>query len=211
MASVAGINHATLRKAGEVMNSSDMVYCIGLPRSGGQSLQTALSIALQGSVIHSPGNNLQAWEDIRAGKHVAAVEVFAPLPWLLEEHPGCMVIFNSRDIDSWHKSCESVYGKSAGWNHPIWKYRIDQFCDYYQEYVNSFEAACGECSCRELSRILRHDFTKDPSWDLLCKFLDVPIPDQPYPNRDPVKRGAPGEQWTSNPMSASHSLDEWRV
>lgn len=165
-----------------------MIIAIGLPRSGGQTLQQCLAHLLGGQVIHSPGNRLE--EFIEDGKTVAMVEVFAPLLYLQDTFDDLTLIYNSRDHSDWLKSCEKVYERSQhlNWNHPIWRYPLSQFSDYRGDY----EEALDSYPVLPVSYI---NVVDNPSWDDLCDVLGVPIPDAPFPNIDYHSgRDAPHEQ-----------------
>jgi hypothetical protein len=150
------------------------VFGIGLPRCGGQTLQRALAI-LYGSCLHSPGNRLDLIDD-----YPASVEVFIHPETLYDRYGDCKLILNTRDIDLWLESCRRVYAKSETWNHPIWKHPREDFWRYYLEYHQA----------REPFDTLDIDLTLYPSWQPLCDFLGKPIPDEPFPNIDRVRRGA---------------------
>lgn len=141
------------------------VYGIGLPRCGGQSLCKALAILL-GECVHSPGN--------QPFNAPAAVEVFRHPRCILSDDPFAKFILNVRDPGTWLASCERVYHKSQHWNHPIWKYPLRDFQQYRRDYLYE-----------------RRDFNQggiywqvEFGWDPLCELLDLPIPDQPFPNVD---------------------------
>lgn len=174
------------------------VFGVGLPRSGGQTLQNALARVLGGSVFHSPGAD---WEKMGTG-FTAAVEVFAPIDWLLHRHPDAKFIINVRDQESWYQSCERVYEQSRDWNNPLWKYPIYQFRDYYEEYLDS---RMSSLSSYPGPQCLVWDLTQDPHWNALCKFLDVPEPEYPFPNIDAVGRPPEAAE------ELSYGAQDWRM
>jgi len=161
-----------------------MVFGIGLPRCGGQTLQAALAELTGKQIIHSPGKSLPqliGLEDSIGG----AVEVFAPVPYLLENFPDCKLILNIRDKNAWLNSCVSVFRASSGWNHPIWFYPLDHFRHYAGEYLDVRERYI--TSLRPKKRTLVTDITRAAEWDRLAEFLEVPVPDKPFPRVDNVK------------------------
>lgn len=157
------------------------VMCLGLPRSGGQTLQAALQMLYPGEVIwHSPGNK---WADMdSAGPWRGAVEVFAPPRWIRQHYSNVKFIVNYRQKESWLKSCQVVYPKSPHWNHPIWKYPLSQFIDYYDAYYDAIHRQL------EGENYLFTDFTVYPVWQILCTFLGKPVPKYEFPNVDSVRR-----------------------
>jgi hypothetical protein len=166
------------------MRQFNKIFGIGLPRSGGQSLQHALVQLTGRAIIHSPG--VQLYRYMQDDSIAGAVEVFAPLVWLEREYPDSLYVYNERCTDDIVKSCRRAYADSAQWNHPIWKYHIGQFRDYCQSYKLDHQVETHVMMIG--GRVLFHDFVKLPRWDELCAFLDVPVPDEPYPRVDRFKR-----------------------
>jgi len=166
------------------MKPFNKIWSVGLPRSGGQSLQAALAQLLGRPVWHSPGNR---WDHMEAsGDYAGAVEVFAPFSWLNLTYPDSIFIWNERDTTSWLESCRSVYEKSQKqhYNHPIWRYPLSQFVDYYLDAYSRWivfrDAHPGQCF--EIAII------EYPNWVQLCDLLEIPIPiGRRFPRVDRVK------------------------
>lgn len=163
------------------------VIAIGLPRSGGQTLQKALQILLGKEVVHAPG---KALPHLLSSQSVGGmVEAFAPVEYLIHRAPHAKLIYNDRKRDDWWRSCARVYHQSSAWNHPIWKYPFEQFPEYYNEYRDVRERyACAMRAGKKKSQFMWHDFTVSQSWDRLCEFLGVAVPGEPFPNIDIVGR-----------------------
>lgn len=163
-----------------------MIFGIGLPRSAGQTLGAALqTLYPEYKVWHSiTGPNWHVLDDTA----VAAVEVYAPYQWLERHWPGSLFIANYRDPESWLGSCERLYGKSQerNYNHPLWKYPPSSWLDYYNDYHEQIENRVPE------HRLLWWNILEDPTWDSVCDFLDVPVPDAPFPNVDKHGRAPEG-------------------
>lgn len=158
-----------------------------MPRSAGQTLQTALYHLLpnRGAIWHSPGNSERCWRAIRGGD-LGAVEIFAPLEYLNREFPNSLFIWNCRDLDTWWASCKSVYEKSQkqNWNNPLWKYPIDQFPEYYVDATARWIAFRDS----HPDQCIEVDLIKYPNWVQLCDGLELPIPvGRPFPRVDRVK------------------------
>jgi hypothetical protein len=115
-----------------------------------------------------------------------AVEVYAPIKWLAD-YPGGphLFIHNTRDKDSWLRSCTKVYRRSqeSNWNHPIWKYPLEHFSDYYDDWHARIRRGC--VGTRNVELIAK------PSWRQLCRILDVDEPDAPFPNQDMTRDRRP--------------------
>lgn len=155
-----------------------MIFGIGLPRSAGQTLQHCLSI-LGYQTVHSPGNNLTSC--IHTG-HENFVEVFAPVPYLLRLDPNAVFILNFREYDSWINSCHKVYQKSQqlNWNHPIWKYQLDQFGEFREDYEERALHHLHKFSVRYIT----WNIIECPQWDPLCDLLGVEEPEHLFPDVD---------------------------
>lgn len=158
------------------------IFGIGLPRCGGQTLQMALGTVTGKRIWHSVGKHYNQIQP----DHGGAVECFAPVSWLDDNYPDCKFVWNLRDVDSWLASCERVYHKSAGWNHPLWLYPLSQFRDYYEEYCDNLRRWCKSVYLED--RILQWNIMENPSWQPLCDFLGVPVPNERFPNVDRVGR-----------------------
>lgn len=157
------------------------VFGVGLPRSGGQSLQAALSKLFKQQVWHSPGND---WSVIDEKLCLGAVEVFASPTWLEENYPGSLYIYNYRDFDSWMESCSRNYRRSQTrhWNHPIWRYPLSQFKEYYVEYYDRWVDF--GLDLNEPQRCVNIDLIKNPNWKELCAGLQQPPPKYKFPRVD---------------------------
>jgi hypothetical protein len=47
-----------------------------------------------------------------------------------------LFIENVRDVDAWFESCLKVHPRAIErkWNHPLWRYPVEQWRDYFWEY-----------------------------------------------------------------------------
>ena len=149
-----------------------IVYGIGLPRCGGQTLAECLRI-LGMDVVHSPGNQIGLYRG-------SCTEVFRSPDVLRQEQPGCKFIMNVRDIDDWLASCSSVYHRSQNWNHTLWRYPLTDFRQYAEDYMRER---------RGLDNCLYIDITDpvDATWTRLCRFLGLPEPNVAWPMVDRFK------------------------
>lgn len=160
-----------------------MIHCCGLPRSAGQSLSSVLNILYPGlPVIHSVEGN--RWDVVHDGV-LATVETYAPYTWLERHWEDSLYIVNWRESESWYTSCRRVYQKSQdqNWSHPIWKYPLDSFLDYYNEYFDRIKSTFPK------DRLLWWNIIENPSWGPICDFLGLPVPEVAFPNVD--KHGRP--------------------
>ena len=157
-----------------------MIWGVGLPRCAGQTLQEAIHILTGRQVWHSI--EAHRWGDSLSSEDAGAVELYAPTKWLAD-YPGGPHLFinNTRDKESWLASCTKVYQQSQeeNWNHPIWRYPLDQFADYYDDWNERLR--------RSSIPVKTVNIVADPSWERLCKILEVPVPNQPFPNQDKTR------------------------
>ncbi|KAK8062180.1 hypothetical protein PG997_014277 [Apiospora hydei] len=128
-----------------------------------------------------------------------------PCLWFLEEllelHPGVKVVLVTREPEKWHPSLKGVFGHIEGWwlplvvcIHPglrwmpvmvsefarqIWLLMGDsydhhtfgpEFLPAYQDWVKSVVP-------KEQLLVM----SLKEGWDPLCKFLDKPVPEEPFP------------------------------
>lgn len=163
-----------------------MIFGVGLPRSAGQTLQAAISTVTGKPCYHSIGVNYGL---LKPDEHSGAVECFAPVKWLDKKYRGCLFIFNTRNRHEWFKSCARVYEKSADWNHPLWKYPLNQFQAHYDDYYATIERHFTHP--RFSDRVLVWDVVRNPEWCHLCDFLGVDEPSESFPNMDRVGRSVP--------------------
>lgn len=166
------------------MREFNKIFAVGLPRCGGQSLQQALHLLTGKNFHHSLGRNFNFLQHHDGG----AVEVWQPISWLEEQFPGSLYILNTRDVESWLKSCERVYPMSEYWNNPIWSSPLSAFEHYRNDHEYSIREAF-DCSL-DFVRWIEHDFVNKPSWEPLCEFLEMDIKSlaNDYPNTDKVGR-----------------------
>ena len=161
--------------------SKSKIFVVGLPRCGGQTITRALQMLFPNyPVWHSPGN---AWSKMGGG-FLAATEVFAPIPWLERRYPGSIYLYNDRDEESWFRSCQSVYGQSSQWNHPLWKYSLSQFMDYRKDY-NFNQTSFNQSIPPERRKII--NIIDNPNWAELCDALQLDPPNMPFPKIDQFK------------------------
>ena len=169
--------------------SESKIFGVGLPRCAGQTLRSALSLLYpKNRVWHSPGNRWYKLEE--KGNWCSAVEVFASPLWLETNFPGSIYIYNNRELDSWLGSCTRSYqlSQDQNWNHPLWRYPLSQFEDYYHNHLDMWMEE-SQIVCP--GRVFIIDMIKYPNWVQLCDALNLPIPHLlKFPNVD-ITQGRP--------------------
>jgi hypothetical protein len=107
-------------------------------------------------------------------------------------HPGAQYILTTRDVDSWLNSMERFFAKSppetsetllrdfvrvacygtTRFHHQRMKSVYLRHLDYVQEYFRNRPSDLMIIDIREESK----------PWDRLCAFLQLPVPDIPFPH-----------------------------
>jgi hypothetical protein len=163
------------------------VFCIGDVKTGTSTLAKALSILGYRSIqmvqvkkpkegwIHYVKNcNYDAFSDWPMRKAGFYKE-------LNEEFPNSKFILTLRETKSWSKSFEN-YFKASPWeiNKPQdIEQRIKNYERRNKEILEYFKD--------KPSRLLIVELVKGDGWTELCKFLDKPIPDKPFPHKNKGK------------------------
>lgn len=158
------------------------VWIIGFPRCGGASLCEALRI-LGWKAIHNPRH----WDDLQG--HNAAADILITAHWfsLWRAFPFSRLILNTRPFDDWVKSLQRIPGF---WRSPLVFDRFYQMAVYgtndptdkraLRAAWDAHHRAFYECVPGKAGLIFSQPF----SWQPLCDFLGVPVPDRPFPWRN---------------------------
>ena len=139
-----------------------MIYCVGLPRCGGQTLHTVLRALYPGrTVLHSVESD--KWDTVNKDC-VALVECYAPVLWCMKMYQweSHTFIINHRQVDQWFASCKRMLPRAIKrkWNHPLWTYPESQWYDYYEAYIHDTRNAliCLGARYFEIDATKQHDF-----------------------------------------------------
>ena len=180
----------------------------GFGRTGTASLKIALETLLEGHCYHMTevlGNSghVDLWLQASAGEavwdqlfenYVATVDYPGAFYWreLAEHYPDAKVLLSVRDAESWYVSTqETIFSHAleeiqAGtrWGEMIRAtindhldgdiHTRDHLVKAFKDHTEKVSAAFGA------DRLLILD-ARD-GWEPLCRFLDVPVPDHPYPH-----------------------------
>ncbi|MBL4740859.1 MAG: hypothetical protein JKY12_07680 [Sneathiella sp.] len=165
------------------------IFGIGLSRTGTTSLTAALNI-LGFSAIHFPTRTSQI------DAHDAATDTPVALAFreLELRYPDSKFILTVRDKKEWLKSCEQLWTKHSQ-NFESKKFirnlhsrlygGIDFDHDRFSKSYDHHVAAVHQHFKGRPSALLDLDiFTSENPWKTLCPFLDVPIPEQPFPHQN---------------------------
>ncbi len=168
---------------------SPKIFGIGLSKTGTTSLAKALRV-LGYDAIHA-----QTAKDIHNYQAVTDMPVAARFQELDLMYPNSKFIMTIRDKQEWLKSCRRHFGNgndllrykkevaieyafcrgklygSLEFNDEIWlmaySWHLSQVFDHFADRSND---------------ILWMDITHSDGWQMLCSFLDKPIPQQVFPH-----------------------------
>ncbi|MEM6777496.1 MAG: sulfotransferase family protein [Planctomycetota bacterium] len=182
------------------------LFGIGLSRTGTKTLATALN-HLGIRTIWYP-HDAQTFAELAMCKYrlsileqydaVTDTPVVPIFPQLDAEYPGSKFILTVRDVDSWLMSCATLWAKAPVAGPPA----ADADLAYrYKTYINSTVYGCMGFHAERFRYVYqRHvcgvmayfqdrpddllvvNLTEQPSWELLCRFVDRPVPDADFPH-----------------------------
>lgn len=160
------------------------VFFIGAPKTGTTSLHKALQMLGYRAVKLL---NLKGWDRHGRDQYVRDIKkwkynVFSDFPFGYEDlykkidqmYPNSKFILTIRDSESLKRSNINFY-KGTDWrglSEPIEK-GIKEYEERNKQIIEYFKD--------RPSQLLVIDIIKGEGWENLCKFLDKPIPDKPFP------------------------------
>lgn len=167
-----------------------MYWAIGLPRTGTRSLCEALKVLNLKFSHHNP-KILEALDTWVPQTDVIVMMNFNDFPYMDEIYPNSKFIFTDRDDESWLKSCSSHYGRfpipmlRQASLRKYWRLRafgsITPTPEQFMAAMQKQRQLVDEYFSSQPERLLRLNICGGEGWDKLCPFLNMPIPDQPFP------------------------------
>ena len=172
------------------------IFCIGFHKTGTKSLAAALSV-LGYSVTGPNGVN-----DELVGENiddlirtlVPKYDAFQDNPWpivfkkLDSWYPDSKFILTVRDTKRWYQSVLTHFGEKEtpmrkwiygeGYGAPSGN--EDVYVQRYRDHIKSVK----EHFTGRSKDIVVMNFSKGDGWEKLCKFLDKPVPNVPFPHRN---------------------------
>ena len=183
------------------------VFCIGFHKTGTTSLEVALS-KLGYSVAGSFGTKdpeIESKVHEMAFAMVAEYDAFEDNPWpilyreLDERFPGSKFILTRRPSENWIRSQVKDFATTET---PMrrWIYGEDAGCPEGNEdtYIARYERHNREVLDYFSDRpndLLVVDFPNDDGWTRICPFLDVDIPDEPFPHANKASLSRRMKNW----------------
>lgn len=179
--------------------SKPKVFGIGLSKTGTSSLTTALNI-LGYKAKHFPlrllrYNNGKLEIDLgQVGNYDAITDI--PIARFYQKlyhtFPDSKFILTTRNLEGWLDSCRRHFWpgqiiKSDNWINQLHK-DIYNSIDFDREkfenaYLNHKKEVLSFFEDKE-NRLLVLDIINGDGWKMLCKFLDKPVPQAPFPHTD---------------------------
>jgi hypothetical protein len=181
------------------------IFCIGLNKTGTSSLNTALEIlgfksvhykCRKGQIQKIIEVNYKSGINLLTGisEYDAYTDWCSPstnhvFTLLDKQYPNSKFILTTRDVESWLISRERHVRKNRRnlaelqKQHPTntW-YNIDKTV-WRKEFIEHHAHVLEYFKTRE-DDLLVIDFTKGEGWEKVCPFLNLPIPEQPFPRRN---------------------------
>jgi hypothetical protein len=159
-----------------------MIFCIGFSKTGTTSLDKALSV-LGYRPIHWPHAHIKPKEGWLKYIKKSPYDAFSDAPIYFsgffkeidKEFPNSKFILTVRDPKSLVKSWEN-YFSNAPWTVDSEEEKnniIKEYTDHKKDVLEYFKD--------KPSQLLVFDVINGDGWEKLCKFLDKPIPNTPFP------------------------------
>lgn len=160
-----------------MIDPKNKIFCIGLPKTGTRSICEALRI-LGYKTIHYPKplGRILGYD--------AAGDISVTVNWQFLDHiyPNSKFILTLRDPESWHRSTSRHFAVYA--DNPYrqqmfgcLKYSRQTFQDAYDNHRKTVR----KHFYKRQNDLLIMKIMAGDNWQKLCKFLDKPIPDRPFP------------------------------
>lgn len=172
------------------------IFCIGLHKTGTTSLEHALGI-LGYRVISYDESVLEYVYSNDIGSLISSTDradAFSDSPWYLyfrefhQAFPDAKFIFTQRSNEKWIKSVVNHFGDN--WQLLQWKqfhefvYGTGEPLGNEEIYLKKYQRHNSEVLSyfEGKPNFLHMNFSNGDGWEMLCEFLEKPIPDVPFPH-----------------------------
>jgi len=182
------------------------IFGIGLPKTGTSSLHAAAKILGLRSVhylhdavtvrqLKKGDYRLRALEDVDLASDIPVPAIF---PQLDRAFPGSKFILTTRDEDAWVSSqSKAVFNQDPprpGSHRAFYRamlYGVIHYSDERFRWVHQDHHAKVESyfSGPRAKDLLVMNITTAADWEPLCGFLGLPVPDVPFPHKNPARSG----------------------
>jgi Sulfotransferase domain len=191
------------------------IFCIGFYKTGTTSLYEALRLLGYRTINGDKPGSYPGADDgasliplMDAGNYcLPTLDQFdaftdAPYLWIWREiyaqFPDAKYILTVRDEDRWINSCVRFYHGRRVRPMMIWKFgryadpsRDQASREQWLETYRRHNAEILEFFADKPDQFLLMEPTRNPNWDELCRFLEAPVPDQPWPHANPGRKSGP--------------------
>lgn len=168
------------------MSSAVKILGIGLSKTGTTSLAKALDI-LGFNVVHYPDVE-RVFEIIESTDGAADTPVSMHYQELDRRYPNAKFILTVRDLDSWIPSARKHFVGRPPASEGIKELRIKLYTSHEwdeEKFVRSylrFNEEVKEYFKDKPDKLLVYDIIGGESWVPLCRFVERPIPTEPFPH-----------------------------
>ena len=180
----------------------------GVGRTGTTSLQAALEILLGGRCYHMhevfprAAHDVPVWHQAALGQMpdwqeflrdwVAAIDWPACAYWeeIAQTFPEALIVLSHRDAEAWWKSASNTIfpactqAEDSPWRRMVWdmfEHRFTKKIDNREAAISAYEAHNAYVRAHApAARLL--EWQASEGWAPLCRALDLPVPDQPFPH-----------------------------
>lgn len=124
----------------------------------------------------------------------------ALVPEIMRAYPDALVVATTRDQKSWWRSMEHMNGLMSNWYMPLvvmWLNKTQGYGEWGAKFQQLSKWRYGAEGIREPTKTIHEDILKEvvpaekilwyhvkEGWEPLCKFLNLPIPNQPFPHNN---------------------------
>jgi hypothetical protein len=157
---------------------------IGLPRTGTLTFCKAVKILGCRKVKHNP--RLEHLQDLDAASDAGCVIYYKYLDY---KYPNSKFVLCTRDLNEWLESAEFIYTKYPSVDRDIAILRRMMLYETVtfdrQKFIDAYHRHHEDVHRYFRDRpqsLLEIDISAGDGWEKLCHFLEVPIPDQPFPH-----------------------------
>ncbi|KAH8682287.1 hypothetical protein BX600DRAFT_430171 [Xylariales sp. PMI_506] len=122
------------------------------------------------------------------------------VPEIMRAYPEAVVIVTTREHDSWWKSMRNMNQMMSTWYLPVivmWLRKAQSYGEWGAKFHGLARWRYGTEGIREPTKAIHeeqmrtmvppeklHWYNVSEGWEPLCKILNVPIPDQPFPHNN---------------------------
>jgi hypothetical protein len=162
------------------------VWNIGLPRTGTMTFCEALTILGYTKVQHNP--RFEHLADLQAASDAGCILYYKYLDY---KYPGSKFVLTTRDLSSWIASAEFIYTKYPATDKDIAILRRMHIYESVtfdrQKFIDAYHRHYADVRRYFKDRpddLLVMNFIEGDGWEILCPFLELPIPEVPFPHKN---------------------------